>query len=253
MYYQDAIDNFCEKRQVSDLPITIYTTKINRFRLSQLTTSNRWNLDMAMWSEAFSAGEIMARYILKHPEKFAGKKLIDVGTGSGLVAIAAAMCGAQVQAVDIHPWTEDIVAANAVLNKVKVGAMRANGTDQRIYEEADIITAADVFYIHKDIQRLIDVFAAQAENGKNIYVCSQDEDLTQWMCADPVYGNEGRNVVCILRNRQTFKRAAEPAFEATEQKSEKPIDYRTRSDPSKGERRQKARAQRIAAQSFHRR
>ncbi len=57
------------------------------------------------WAFAWAGGQGLARYVLDHPEAVAGRRVFDLATGSGLVAIAARMAGAvHVTAADIDPW-----------------------------------------------------------------------------------------------------------------------------------------------------
>ncbi len=53
-------------------------------------------------------------------ENLAGKKVLDLGTGSGLLAILAARAGAEVSAVDIVPETLACAKTNAKANGAKV-------------------------------------------------------------------------------------------------------------------------------------
>jgi len=46
------------------------------------------------WAFAWAGGQALARYVLDHPEVVAGKRVLDVASGSGLVAIAAMKAGA---------------------------------------------------------------------------------------------------------------------------------------------------------------
>ena len=52
----------------------------------------------AYWSFCWASGQVLAAYILEHPQLVAGKRVLDFGSGSGVVAIAAAMAGAA-----LHP------------------------------------------------------------------------------------------------------------------------------------------------------
>ena len=57
------------------------------------------------WAFAWAGGQALARYVLDHPEAVRGKSVLDFGSGSGLVAIAAAKAGAaQVLAADIDAF-----------------------------------------------------------------------------------------------------------------------------------------------------
>ena len=54
------------------------------------------------WAFAWAGGQALARYILDHPEQLAGRFVLDFGSGSGIVGIAAAKAGAaSVLAADI--------------------------------------------------------------------------------------------------------------------------------------------------------
>ena len=46
------------------------------------------------WAFAWAGGQALARHILHHPGIVRGKRVFDVASGSGLVAIAAAQAGA---------------------------------------------------------------------------------------------------------------------------------------------------------------
>ncbi|ENO15590.2 methyltransferase domain-containing protein [Marinobacter nanhaiticus D15-8W] len=98
----------------------------------------------AYWSFCWASGQVLAQYILDHPALVAGKRVIDFGAGSGIVAIAAAKAGArEVVACDIDPDALAAVAANARVNGVAVSLCddwTTRGGD------FDLITAADVLY-----------------------------------------------------------------------------------------------------------
>jgi len=72
------------------------------------------------WAFAWPGGQALARHILDHPELVAGKTLLDLGSGCGLVAITAAQAGARVTAAEIDPYARAAIAMNAELNGVTI-------------------------------------------------------------------------------------------------------------------------------------
>ena len=73
------------------------------------------------WAFAWPGGQALARYVLDHPAVVAGRGVLDLGSGSGLVAIAAAMAGAAtVLASEIDPLAVAAIGLNARANAVPV-------------------------------------------------------------------------------------------------------------------------------------
>ncbi len=69
------------------------------------------------WAFAWAGGQALARYILDNPDTVRGRSVLDFGSGSGLVAIAAAKAGAtQVLAADIDAFAAAAIALNAEAN-----------------------------------------------------------------------------------------------------------------------------------------
>jgi predicted nicotinamide N-methyase len=69
------------------------------------------------WAFPWAGGQGLARYLLDHPETVAGRNVLDVASGSGLVAIAAAKAGARtVLASDIDENALAAIALNAAAN-----------------------------------------------------------------------------------------------------------------------------------------
>ena len=50
-------------------------------------------LTAPFWATAWPGGQALARYVLDRPVTVAGQRVLDVGSGSGLVAIAAGLAG----------------------------------------------------------------------------------------------------------------------------------------------------------------
>src|SRR5690349_11954396 len=71
------------------------------------------------WAFVWAGGQALARYVLDHPETVTGRRVLDVASGSGVAAIAAARAGAAaVEAVDLDPAAADATARNAAANGV---------------------------------------------------------------------------------------------------------------------------------------
>lgn len=69
------------------------------------------------WAFAWAGGQALARYVLDHPNVVRDKRVLDFGSGSGLVAIAAAMAGARgILAADIDPFAAEAIALNCEAN-----------------------------------------------------------------------------------------------------------------------------------------
>lgn len=97
------------------------------------------------WAFAWAGGQGLARYVLDHPETVRGRTVLDFASGSGLVAIAAALAGGtHVTAADIDPWAATACRLNAALNKIDVNPVQRNliGVDG----DWSCILAGDVFY-----------------------------------------------------------------------------------------------------------
>ena len=98
------------------------------------------------WAFAWAGGQALARYVLDHPEIVKGKRVLDLASGSGLVAIAAMKAGAaSVLAADIDSFAVAAIAMNSEINGVFVGATAANLLAQSP-EALDVILVGDLFY-----------------------------------------------------------------------------------------------------------
>lgn len=97
------------------------------------------------WAIAWPAGQGLARTLLDAPPLVAGKTVLDLGAGSGIAAIAAALAGARrVVACDSDPFALESIARNARRNAVTV---ETTGVDpMREAGPWDVVLAADLWY-----------------------------------------------------------------------------------------------------------
>ncbi len=109
------------------------------------------------WVFCWASGQVLAQFLLDQPGWVSGKRVLDFGCGSGVVAIAAAMAGAaEVIACDIDPLALEAARLNAALNEVQLTI-----TDDYFGVEGaiDLIIVADVLYDQTNfpwLQRFVD-------------------------------------------------------------------------------------------------
>jgi predicted nicotinamide N-methyase len=96
------------------------------------------------WGVSWPGGQALARYILDNPALVSGRTVLDLGTGSGLCAIAAALAGARVTAADIDPAACSAVALNTELNRVTVSIVNADPIQGESHW--DVVLGADLWY-----------------------------------------------------------------------------------------------------------
>jgi predicted nicotinamide N-methyase len=121
---------------------------ISLWQHTELATG-RTGLGPPFWAFAWAGGQALARYLLDHPEAVQGRHAIDVASGSGLVAVAAAKAGAAaVTAYDIDPLAAAAITLNADANDVAVRAACADVLDEDgpPSPDTDLVLVADAFY-----------------------------------------------------------------------------------------------------------
>ncbi|KRA55382.1 hypothetical protein ASD80_13320 [Devosia sp. Root635] len=127
---------------VPSLPgIRLYTAHPGS-RLSRLATPD----DAApYWAWQWAGGLALAQHFAAHPDVVAGRRVLDLGAGSGLVGIAAAKAGATASAAEIDPNGRATIALNAEANGVMLPLVKVDIAGNAP-EGFDLIAAGDVFY-----------------------------------------------------------------------------------------------------------
>lgn len=120
------------------------------------------------WAFPWAGGQALARYILDHPEIVRGQKVLDFGAGSGIVAIAAAMAGADlVEASDIDPVSVAAIQVNARENHVSVTALCADVIDRHGWS---VLLVGDTCYEKPLATRLFRWLKAETGAGVAAYL-----------------------------------------------------------------------------------
>jgi predicted nicotinamide N-methyase len=131
------------------------------------------------WAFAWAGGQGLARYLLDHPSEASGRAVVDLASGSGLVAIAAARAGAtEVWAVEIDPLAVRTIDLNASLNEVRVRVIGEDVLDRGLADlgvptDGDpppLVVAGDVFYSEEMSGRVLTFLRRAARDGAEVLV-----------------------------------------------------------------------------------
>ncbi|GAA4925488.1 class I SAM-dependent methyltransferase [Actinoplanes utahensis] len=114
------------------------------------------------WAFAWAGGQALARFLLDRPAEVAGRRVLDVATGSGVAAIAAAYAGAAaVACTDIDPEAVGAAHRNA----------SANGFSLAVeLDEPDLLLAGDVFYSPAVAPKMVAMFRTARQRGAGVLV-----------------------------------------------------------------------------------
>jgi predicted nicotinamide N-methyase len=126
--------------------------------------------DPPFWAFAWAGGLALARYLLDTPGSVRGRRVVDVATGSGLVAIAAALAGAgEVHAIDIDELAVVAARRNAEANGVRVSASVASVADVTA-GPGDLVVAGDVFYDQAMAEQMLTSLRRLRSEGAEVLV-----------------------------------------------------------------------------------
>lgn len=128
-------------------------------------------LPAPFWADAWVGGCAVARYVLDHPEVVAGRRVLDIASGSGVVAIAAAIAGAAtVTANDIDPYALAAIALNAKANAVPIDVLEGDLLAAGDVTDAEVVLAGDVFYSPDMAGQMLAFLQRATANGADVLV-----------------------------------------------------------------------------------
>jgi predicted nicotinamide N-methyase len=121
-------------------------TEITPIWQASETALARANVPPPFWAFPWAGGQALARYVLDNSAMVAGRRVLDFGSGSGLVAIAASRAGAAaVTAAEIDEFAAVAIGLNAALNDAAVTVEIADlvGTASGVW---DLVLVGDMCY-----------------------------------------------------------------------------------------------------------
>lgn len=131
----------------------------------------RDQLPPPFWAFAWAGGQALARYVLDHPETVRNRIVLDLASGSGLVAIAAMKAGAaQLTAADIDPFARAAIGLNAAHHDVTVEVIGDNLLVSPDARQWDVVLAGDIFYERDTAAGAFRFLSAQALGGACVLI-----------------------------------------------------------------------------------
>ena len=122
------------------------------------------------WAAAWPGGQALARAVLDDPATVARRRVLDLGSGSGLVALAAVLAGARhVLASDVDPFSRTAVGVNAGLNGLSGISVTGDVLD-REPPPVDVVLAGDVCYDREMTERVLPFLDRARARGCEVLV-----------------------------------------------------------------------------------
>ena len=126
--------------------------------------------DLPYWAVAWAGGLAIARHLQAHPELITGRKVFDLGSGSGLCALVALRAGArEATAADVDPYAAAAIALNARANDRRVTIARGDA----LLDEppaVDVVLAGDCWYEGGFAERVLPWLRRARERGADVLI-----------------------------------------------------------------------------------
>ena len=159
-------------RPVAGLPSLLLYQADDAIALWETTEAHTGATGMPppFWAFAWAGGHALAGYVLENPGVVAGRVVLDVASGSGLVAIAAAAAGAAgVVANEIDGYAVAAIALNADANGSVLDVVHGDVLDGD-GGAAEVVFAGDVFYSRAMAERVLAFLDRACRRGAQVLV-----------------------------------------------------------------------------------
>ena len=143
-----------EIKRLTVIKSPLFVPEIKLYSLQPFAIKYPYKVDdfNAMYGYPTWSGMSLSRFILDNPTLLRDRVVADIGCGSGIVSIAAAMTGARVKSIDRDIASLYFTELNAELNQVEVDILWGNFNDALKY---DIIIMSSLFYDAGNKDRII--------------------------------------------------------------------------------------------------
>lgn len=133
--------------------------------------------NLPYWAEIWPSGVALAAKIARAPEIARGLRVLELGCGLGVTAIAALMAGADLLVTDYAPEALALCAHNSTAHVGRAPiCLRLNWRDpaQRrdplLADPFPVVLAADVLYERRDVEPLLDLIDLVVSPGGELWL-----------------------------------------------------------------------------------
>jgi predicted nicotinamide N-methyase len=153
-----------------EIPLHLVTEECALWRAGEAELA-ALGLQDPYWAFAWAGGQVLARYLLDHPDEVRDRKVLSFGAGGGLEAIAAMRSGAaEVLALEIDPLAIEAIRLNAALSQVPVQPLLLDVLAEDRLGPIDLILAGDVLYDGALARRANAWLRRRAEAGAGVFI-----------------------------------------------------------------------------------
>jgi predicted nicotinamide N-methyase len=137
------------------------------------------------WATVWPAAAVLARCVHDGTIAVVGRRVLEIGCGGAVVAIAAALGGADVEANDVDAVALHIARRNAGASGV---ALRTTSIDYVAapLPELDLVLVADLFYERDTSERLLAQLVPARERGAEVIVADGGRPFAPRVGVDPI-------------------------------------------------------------------
>ena len=131
------------------------------------------NVPPPYWAFAWAGGQALARHLLDNPMLVAGRRVLDLGAGSGLAGIAAVRAGAvHVLAADIDALALAAIGLNAKANAVAIDTTREDllAAAPEGVSRFEVVLVGDLFYERALAERVLAFIETAQARGAVVLV-----------------------------------------------------------------------------------